>query len=218
MHALFFDLDGTLVDTESLAVETTVEVFRSLGIALSATDGAAIVGKKWREAVRILHERHPVELSRDALEERLLFDYRERTRRGIQEIRGATDAVRALAAEFPLWIVSGSPLRDIRHAVEALGLVDCFRGFVGAEDYPESKPAPDAYLEGLKRAGVLGKNSLVFEDSEAGIAAAKAAGIACAAITTANRYTQDTAHARWVLRDFVGITPAWVRERLLEIA
>jgi HAD superfamily hydrolase (TIGR01509 family) len=56
--------------------------------------------------------------------------------------------------------------------------MDKFDTIVGAEDYTNSKPAPDAYLVAAARLGVAPKDCLVFEDTDLGIQAATAAGMA----------------------------------------
>jgi HAD superfamily hydrolase (TIGR01509 family) len=63
-------------------------------------------------------------------------------------------------------------------SLTTVGLLDRFDVLVGHEDYTRSKPAPDAYLVGAERLGIAPKDCLVFEDTEMGIAAATAAGMA----------------------------------------
>ena len=63
--------------------------------------------------------------------------------------------------------------------------MDKFETIVGAEDYKNSKPAPDAYLLAATRLGVAPKDCLVFEDTDMGIQAATAAGMASVKIAFA---------------------------------
>jgi HAD superfamily hydrolase (TIGR01509 family) len=62
--------------------------------------------------------------------------------------------------------------------------MDRFETIVGAEDYKNSKPAPDAYLIAAARLGVAPKDCLVFEDTDMGIQAATAAGMASVKIAS----------------------------------
>ena len=62
--------------------------------------------------------------------------------------------------------------------------MDRFETIVGAEDYEHGKPAPDAYLLGAARLGVAPEDCLVFEDTDMGIAAAAAAGMASVKIAS----------------------------------
>jgi HAD superfamily hydrolase (TIGR01509 family) len=64
------------------------------------------------------------------------------------------------------------------NSLTALGLLDRFETIVGAEDYVHGKPAPDAYLIAAARLGMPPQDCLVFEDTDMGIEAATAAGMA----------------------------------------
>jgi HAD superfamily hydrolase (TIGR01509 family) len=75
-------------------------------------------------------------------------------------------------------VVSGSTRESIIKSLTAVGLLDRFPLLVGSEDYARSKPAPDAFLVAASLLGVEPKDCLVFEDTDMGIAAATAAGMA----------------------------------------
>jgi beta-phosphoglucomutase-like phosphatase (HAD superfamily) len=68
--------------------------------------------------------------------------------------------------------------------VEAAGLTGCFEAIVPAEDVEHGKPHPDGYLRALELldGGLAASDVLVFEDTEAGVASAKAAGMRCVAV------------------------------------
>ena len=69
-------------------------------------------------------------------------------------------------------------------ALSALHLMDMFETIVGSEDYVNSKPAPDAFLLAAERLGVAPEDCLAFEDTDMGIAAATAAGMATVKIAS----------------------------------
>jgi HAD superfamily hydrolase (TIGR01509 family) len=79
---------------------------------------------------------------------------------------------------IPFAVVSGSSRESIMRSLTAVHLLDRFPVLVGSEDYTRSKPAPDAFLVAAARLGVSPKDCLVFEDTEIGIQAATAAGMA----------------------------------------
>ena len=79
---------------------------------------------------------------------------------------------------IPFGIVSGSHRDSVIRSLTAVHLLDRFQTIVGAEDYERSKPAPDAFLIGAARLGVKPESCLVFEDTDLGIQAATAAGMA----------------------------------------
>jgi len=94
------------------------------------------------------------------------------------------DAIRYAAARVPVGLVSGAFRAEIEPVLEAAGIAPLFTTVVTADDVEHGKPAPDGYLLALRQLGVeLGPDEVVaFEDTEAGIASAKAAGLRCFAV------------------------------------
>ena len=95
---------------------------------------------------------------------------------------GAIDAVRRIAAVWPLAIASSSNRELIDVVVEAGGIASLFRATVSSEEVPRGKPAPDVYLEAARRLGVDPRHCAAIEDSHNGIRSAKAAGMRCIAV------------------------------------
>jgi HAD superfamily hydrolase (TIGR01509 family) len=79
---------------------------------------------------------------------------------------------------IPFAVVSGSRRESIVASLEAIGLLDRFDVLVGAEDYTRAKPDPEPFLLAAEKLGVRPEQCLVFEDTDMGVAAAKAAGMA----------------------------------------
>ena len=79
---------------------------------------------------------------------------------------------------IPFAIVSGSTRESVDASLKALGLQDRFDAFICAGDYKNSKPHPEPFLLGAQKLGVAAASCLVFEDTDMGIAAAQAAGMA----------------------------------------
>jgi HAD superfamily hydrolase (TIGR01509 family) len=92
-------------------------------------------------------------------------------------IPGAVDAVRRVAARWPLGIASSSNPELIEVVVRTAGLGDVFRVAVSSQEVPRGKPAPDVYLEAARRLGVDAARCGAVEDSHNGIRSAKAAGM-----------------------------------------
>ena len=85
---------------------------------------------------------------------------------------------------IPFAVVSGGRRISVTKALSALKLMDRFETIVGSEDYVNSKPAPDAFLLAAERLGVAPRHCLAFEDTEMGISAATAAGMATVKIAS----------------------------------
>jgi HAD superfamily hydrolase (TIGR01509 family) len=79
---------------------------------------------------------------------------------------------------IPLAVVSGSTRESVTASLSLLNLLDRFATMVCAGEYKKSKPDPEAFLVAAERLGVTPEACLVFEDTEMGIQAAKAAGMA----------------------------------------
>jgi HAD superfamily hydrolase (TIGR01509 family) len=110
----------------------------------------------------------------------------ERYRDHLPLIDGAVDAVRRLAARFPLGLASSSNRPLIDTVLDVAGLADCFRATVSSEEVARGKPAPDVYLEAARRLDVDAGRCAAIEDSHGGIRSAKAAGMRVIAIPNAS--------------------------------
>src|SRR5437588_11431413 len=74
-------------------------------------------------------------------------------------------------------VASGGRRSIVTKTLDALGLAEKFNAIIGAEDYVNGKPAPDPFLTAAARLSVEPAKCLVFEDTQIGITAAKAAGM-----------------------------------------
>jgi len=217
IRAVIFDLDGTLIDTEPAAAQAITETFISWGIQVDPEDAAFITGRTWENAFQYLFKKYEIPVPAQQASLSMITRYRELIETELFPVKGSAEAVRALAKEFPLALVSGSYRSEILWALGRLGVLDLFQVILGAEDYPRSKPAPDGYLKALDLMNIKADQTLVFEDSEAGITSAKSAGTFVAAITGTNHFQQKTTHADISLKDLEGVDPNWVRRLKTEI-
>jgi beta-phosphoglucomutase len=181
--AVIFDFNGTLSHDEPVLCEIFCELFAEHGRPLSAQEYFdELAGLSDPEIVRTwLGRDHPgIE---EVVAERIAR-YRAAVSDGSTVPQAVRAAVRYAAERVPIAIVSGAARPEIEPVVAAAGLAGCFRAIVAAEDVPVGKPDPAGYLRafGLLGTGIEAANVIVFEDTEAGIAAAKAAGMRCLAV------------------------------------
>jgi len=197
VSAYIFDLDGTLLDTEKLWVESTALYMREHAPELTDDEVQEIVyGRSWSDVYRSICERLPeLALSIDEMAALLnpIFA-RLREERDVR-IEPSIALLRDLAATHPVCIVSGSPRAEIEYAIDLMDIRDCLRLFLGAEDYGPGKPDPSCFLLAAEKLGVPPNECIVFEDSTAGIRAAKAAGMYCIALARDGAPAQDTSAA-----------------------
>ncbi len=205
LRAFIFDLDGTLIDTELLWAEALRLYLAGHRCDCSKETVLRIVfGHSWTDIYRTLTSRFPLlaALSIDAMAEGLRDVYL--TLRNQSEnviIHSSAKLLKTLSNDYPVIIVSGSPHADVEEAVRLLDATTHVRFVLGAEDYAPGKPSPAGFLLGAHRLGVDPLNCLVFEDSRAGVMAAKAAGMWCVALARDYAHPQDLSAADWVLSD-----------------
>lgn len=179
MRALLLDFNGTLSDDEPLLCRIFQELFAEAGRPLTEPEYYdRLAGFSDREIVRMW-------LGRDdpGLVERKIARYRELAD-GSTVPAEAREAVHAAAEAVAVAVVSGSARAEVEPVLAAAGLTDAVRLIVSADDIERSKPDPEGYLLALRRLGLGPDDAVAVEDSEAGVAAAKAAGIYCVAVTT----------------------------------
>ena len=95
-----------------------------------------------------------------------------RYRDGLPLLSGADEAVRRIAARWPLGLASSSNREIIDLVLEVGGWAELFRVTASSEEVARGKPAPDVYLEAARRAGVEATRCAAVEDSANGIRSA----------------------------------------------
>jgi len=210
LQAVLFDMDGTLIDSEALWVDAIELALRQRGATLTHADAIRLVyGHAWPDIFRQIERTYPgLYPSRQAMEAVTTPLFREyRSRRDIR-IHPSIELLKRLAKQLPVVIVSGSSRARVRETVETLGLGPCLRGYFACEDVPAGKPDPAGFLLAARFLGVPPTSCLVFEDSAAGVTAAKAAGMCCVALRRANAGEQDLSSADLVLDSLGDFDPA----------
>jgi beta-phosphoglucomutase len=182
-RALLFDFNGTLSDDEPLLFAILSELFAEQGQPLAEdVYYERLAGLSDPEIVRLwLGDDHPAV---DAVLAERVARYRTRVSHGSTISAAARDAVRYAAERVPVAVVSGAYRDEVVPALEAAGLDGAVTVVITIEDVERGKPDPAGYLLALEHlgGGLRARDVTVFEDTEAGVAAAKAAGMRCVAI------------------------------------
>lgn len=187
--ALLLDLDGTLVDSEAFHTESIVRFLSKRGIELNDSERAFIVGHAWQDIFAHLRVSQRLGMSLEELQRGSIAEKPQMVEDGhrIQVLPGARALVAwGAAAQIPMAIVSGSSRREIAHALTLLGFEDQLQFYMGAEDVRCGKPDPEGYATAAERLQVAPARCVVFEDSTAGIASGRAAGMFVVATSAAN--------------------------------
>ena len=180
--AVVFDMDGVLLQSEEVWDAVREQFVRERGGRYDPEIQRAMMGMSSPEWSRYLHEHAGVADTPEAINaevvRRMLASYRDH----LPLIAGAQDAVRRLAARFPLGLASSSNRELIDVVLDVSGLASGFAATVSSEEVAHGKPAPDVYLEAARRLGVDPGRCCAIEDSHGGIRSAKSAGMRVVAI------------------------------------
>lgn len=205
IEALLWDADGVLVDTEPLNWQVWEGLFAELGQPVTLVEYLPLVGYGGHENLAKLCQRRGITPDADAMMRRRWEIYHTLTVGGIPPIQPNVTLVRAFAQHDPAVrqvVVSSSLRPNIEGYLVTTRLTDVISQIVCPGDRPtlRRKPAPDLYLLALEQLGLPAAAGLVFEDSEPGVVAAKAAGLRCVALPNAFTRSQDFSAADLVIR------------------
>ena len=187
-----FDLDGVLVDSEPVWEQVRREVVASRGGHWADDAQQRIMGMSTGEWARYLSEDLGVGLAPDAIAVLVIERMAARYTEHLPLMPGAVEAVRRMAARWPLGLASSSPPSLIAVVLDAAGLRECFVTALSTEEVSRGKPAPDIYLAVCDRLDRRPQRCAAVEDSTNGLRSAAAAGLHVVAIPHP-RYPPDPA-------------------------
>jgi HAD superfamily hydrolase (TIGR01509 family) len=212
IEAVVFDLDGVLIDSEPVWERVRRALVAERGGRWAPDAQRRLMGMSTPEWARYLSEDLGVGLPPDEVAaqviDRMAASYREH----LPLLPGAADAVRRLAARWPLGLASSAPAALIETVLAAAGLRSYFAVTMSTEQVPHGKPAPDIYLAVAAKLGHAPAACAAVEDSSNGLRSAAAAGLHVIAIPHP-KYPPDPdalAAAALVLPALAGLTPAAV--------
>jgi len=201
VRAAFFDLDGTLMDREPLMEQAIMAVFGRAGAPMDHERASALVGRAWQDVHRVLGVEQALDLDVEAFLHEVLACADQLVADGFETrvLAGGRELVERLhSAGVPVLLVTGSLRREADTAIAHLGIAPFLTGSLAAEEYRRGKPHPECYLAAMAMLGldpVLdGSATVVFEDSEVGVASGLAAGLRVIATSAANRAPGHSSH------------------------
>ncbi len=203
--AFLFDLDGTLVDTESAWANAIVDFILLRGGKTTFEEIMPMVtGRNWHDIYRMMHERFPeigdTSRDEDSIELHKCFAPYA-TDPAAMRIEGSIAFFRRASEIAPCAIVSGSPHDDVVEAARMCGIDDRVSLVLGAGEYAEGKPSPSGFLMAAERLGVEPARCVVVEDATVGVAAGVAAGMKVLALDRGGPVAADFTGAEWRIAD-----------------
>lgn len=177
--AVIFDLDGTLVDSESALITAQMAVFTRHGHKVDAALFHRLIGVDDNGSRAILAQALGDGIDFAALEAEIKQHVRSRFKaEGVPLRPGAVALLDRLSGMgMPMAVATSSRAESAAFKIGHSGLAHHFRAVVSRDDVEDAKPAPDPFLLAAKLLGVEPGQCLAFEDSDIGARSAKAAGM-----------------------------------------
>ncbi len=193
--AVVFDLDGLLLDTESVWTRAEVKLFARYGRVFGPDEKRRLIGTSGARAALIFEDM----LDLPGEGEALMIAVRNlvwiELEEGAPAQPGAPELVAALVQRgTPIGVASNSPRSIVGRALSFSVLEGPFGVVLGGDEVADPKPAPDVYLEACRRLGADPVASVALEDSPTGVAAAKAAGLRVIGVPSFPGVTLEEAH------------------------
>jgi HAD superfamily hydrolase (TIGR01509 family) len=193
-RAYLFDCDGTVADSMPLHYIAWTKALAEWNCPFDEDLFYAWGGKPPIEIISTLNKMHGLNMPAAIAAEHKENFYFELLP-ALKPVPEVVEIIHADQGLLPFAVVSGSTRESIVKSLTTLNLLDRFDLLVGAEDYARSKPAPDAYLIAAQRLGITPTDCLVFEDTDIGIQAATAAGMASVRVPSPLERRNGTAPA-----------------------
>jgi HAD superfamily hydrolase (TIGR01509 family) len=182
IEAVIFDLDGLLIDSESVWDQARRDYVAEHGGRWREQATREMMGMSSVEWSRYVAERLGVDRPPEVISAEVAGRVARLYRKRLPLMSGALDAVRRLAERWTLGLASSSNREVIDLVLELAGIAELFGTTVSSEEVGRGKPAPDVYLEAAARLGVEPSRCAAIEDSHNGILSAHAAGMRVIAV------------------------------------
>ncbi|MCH5267358.1 MAG: GNAT family N-acetyltransferase [Lachnospiraceae bacterium] len=211
LRAIIFDMDGVLVDSEPQHGKASLEVLKRYGINADMEYHEQFIGSSTANMAKQVVEEHHLSVTPEQLLEELNQAKRAIHRKeGYIPLPGIQEMIPLLTqAGIKLAIASSSNPTEIETALKSIHLKKYFDKLISSSHTKHPKPAPDIYELALKELGINASEAIVVEDSENGVASAKAAGLPCVGYVNPHSGKQDLSEADVLLESFEGITPSF---------
>ncbi|MEM9658771.1 MAG: HAD family phosphatase [Planctomycetota bacterium] len=175
-RGLIFDCDGTLVDSMPLHLRLWNECLADYCVQVTEDFIATHAGKPTGVIVEIINADRGLEIDPASFEHEKESRYRELVHE-VAPVEPVVAAAEHFRWHFPMAVVSGGVRANVDASLRAIDALDWFKVILSADDPISPKPAPDLFLAAAERLGVPPAHCHVFEDADAGVQAAHAAGM-----------------------------------------
>mgnify|MGYP001570014426 CR=1 FL=1 len=201
--AVIFDMDGTLIDSDSHWIRAEKNFLKRYNIEYSDALNRKVNGNSVQESSRILKEDYNIPRSLEEIINHKIESTEEVYAIHSQPIHGAEDLLKRIKNFMKIAIASGASLDRIKKIVERFNWHDYFDELVSVDHVNYiGKPDPRIFLFAAEKLGILPEDCVVIEDSENGLRAAKGAGMSCVVLHEEGRNIRDFSSADLIINSF----------------
>lgn len=191
VRAVIFDMDGLMIDSETVYWEVGRRIARSFGKEVTDKTLGNMMGRKPIESMMV----YVADLGLSAPPQELLemrdSEVFETLKRGVKPMPGLFAALDAFRGKYRLAIATSASRRFLDMIIGQLGITSRFEALQTSDDVTEGKPAPEIYLKAMAKLGVAGEACAVLEDSTNGALSGKRAAAYTIAVPTEHTHWQD---------------------------
>jgi HAD superfamily hydrolase (TIGR01509 family) len=192
VNAVLFDLDGVLVDSESISSEVSDKILAEVGIVQTPQEKKLVFGRRTLENYKAAIDARGLDLDPMVLVGRKNNAFAKAIRGRLRPLPGVLDLLAELKdAGIKAAVVSSSPLERVNASLEEVGLILQFDVIVSGECCDRGKPDPEPFLLAANRLKVKPNDSVVIEDAEVGVRAGKAGGMKVVGVRSPNTHGQN---------------------------
>ncbi|WP_125766606.1 HAD family hydrolase [Lapidilactobacillus wuchangensis] len=187
IKAVIFDMDGVLIDSEPYYLQRRLDFFASVAITVAKSQLQQVVGGNMKVVLPLLLPGKTAPEYAALLQSYRAYKASHPLNFTAALQPGAREILQELQQQgYQLALASSSDRQFIQEMLTKTQLTDVFSVVLSGQDFAKSKPDPSIYLTSLNQLGVTAKEALAIEDSQMGIASAKAAGIYTLAFAVTN--------------------------------
>jgi beta-phosphoglucomutase family hydrolase len=187
LEAVLWDMDGVIADTGTYHCQAWQHVFGKRGVNFTEEHFMSHFGQRNDTIIRdtVGNDISQEELNIIAGEKEVT--YRRLVADNIKSLPGAVELIESLKEHgIKSAIASSAPPENIQIIIRGLGIEDCFQAIAWGREVTEGKPSPQIFLLAAEKLETQPCNCVVIEDSVAGVAGAKRAGMKCVAVANSH--------------------------------
>ncbi len=188
IKAVFFDMDGTIADSEKIVWKVTRDFMQKRDIFVTHEEEKLLYGLIWKESIKRILESRGLEY-KQSIKNTLKERYVRTLSKEVIAVPHIHELLGQIKGNFKIGLATNSRHREVDIIFKKLDFSSYFDLKLARDNVKNVKPHPEIYLKGAGIFGVEPSECVVFEDSIVGIAAAKSAGMKCIAIV--NTYAAE---------------------------